>query len=267
MSTARLLALDLDGTLVGADLTISSQVKTALQEAREQNVAACIVTGRLYRATRRFVAELGLTTPVICYQGAGIYDATTGALLRAKPLSNAMTLRVTRAAKDEGMHVQLYAGDDYFVEELNEYSELYTRLAGVEPVVVASLEESFARRDSLKVVLIAHAERAAECLMKARAFCGEQAYVTRSFPEFIEILDPTVNKGEALQFVCSLVGVSLCDVVAIGDSWNDAPLLDAAGFSIAMGSAPLELRARADAVVGDAENDGVAEAIHKYVLR
>jgi len=267
LSAARLLALDLDGTLVGSDLKIRPRVKTALDKAREQNVAGCIVTGRLYRATRRFVAELHLSAPVICYQGAGIYEAATGALLRAKPLCNELVLRVTRTAKDDGMHVQLYAGDDYFVEELNEYSELYARLAGVAPVVVGSLEEAFAHRDSLKIVLIARANRAADYLSRARALWGGEAYVTRSFPEFIEILNPAVNKGEALEFVCSHLGVSMLDVVAIGDSWNDAPLLDAAGFSIAMGSAPPELRSHADAVVSDAEHDGVAEAIYKYVLR
>ncbi|MDQ6933631.1 MAG: Cof-type HAD-IIB family hydrolase [Candidatus Eremiobacteraeota bacterium] len=248
-------------------MKIRPLVKTALQKAREQNVAGCIVTGRLYRATRRFADELRFLAPVICYQGAGIYDATTGAILREMSLSSHMTMRVTRAAKKDGMHVQLYAGDNYFVEEVNEYSRLYAHVAGVQPVVVESLEETFAGRDSLKIVLIAHANGAAEYLSRVRSLCGAEAYVTRSLPEFIEILHPAVNKGEALGFVCSHLGISLQDVLAIGDSWNDAPLLDAAGFAVAMGSAPPEIQSNADAVVSDVEHDGVAEAINNYVLR
>ena len=95
---------------------------------------------------------------------------------------------------------------------------------------------------------------------------GKKAYVTRSYPEFVEILDPHVDKGEALRFVAARLGVEMHDVAAIGDSWNDAPLLEAAGFGIAMGSAPDELRKVAKAVVSDVQADGVAEAIERYVL-
>ena len=80
------------------------------------------------------------------------------------------------------------------------------------------------------------------------------------------MLDPTVDKGSALRFVAKRLGVPSEETMAIGDSWNDAPLLEAAGFGVAMGSAPQELRAIADAVVGDVAHDGVAEAIGKYVL-
>ena len=80
------------------------------------------------------------------------------------------------------------------------------------------------------------------------------------------MLDPSVDKGAALRFVAGRFGVGIDETLAIGDSWNDAPLLEAAGFAVAMGSAPAELRAVADAIVGDLAHDGVAEAIDKYVL-
>jgi hydroxymethylpyrimidine pyrophosphatase-like HAD family hydrolase len=86
-------------------------------------------------------------------------------------------------------------------------------------------------------------------------------------PEFVEILNPTVDKGDAFRYVAARLGVAMEDTVAIGDSWNDAPMLEAAGFAIAMGSAPDELRAIAREVVADVAHDGVAEAIDRYVLR
>jgi hydroxymethylpyrimidine pyrophosphatase-like HAD family hydrolase len=96
--------------------------------------------------------------------------------------------------------------------------------------------------------------------------CGDDAYVTRSNPEFVEMLSPKVDKGLALTLVASELGIAIEDVLAIGDSYNDLPLLRTAGFGVAMGSGPPELKAEADAVVGDVEHDGVAEAIERFVL-
>ncbi|MBV9027458.1 MAG: HAD family phosphatase, partial [Candidatus Eremiobacteraeota bacterium] len=77
---------------------------------------------------------------------------------------------------------------------------------------------------------------------------------------------PGVDKGAALEFVAARLGIAMEDTVAIGDSWNDAPLLRAAGFAIAMGSAPPELQSLADACVGDLDHEGVAEALKAFVL-
>jgi hypothetical protein len=79
-------------------------------------------------------------------------------------------------------------------------------------------------------------------------------------------MNSNVNKGKSLEIVARYLDVPMEAVLAIGDSWNDAPLLQAAGFGVAMGSAPAELRQVADAVVADVENDGVAEAVERFVL-
>jgi Cof subfamily protein (haloacid dehalogenase superfamily) len=115
-------------------------------------------------------------------------------------------------------------------------------------------------------VIIAEAPVAAQYAEKVRGILDGRANVTRSLPEFVEVLDPSVNKGTALRFVAKRLGLQSEETMAIGDSWNDAQLLEAAGFGVAMGSAPEELRAVADAVVADVAHDGVAEAIEKYVL-
>jgi hypothetical protein len=80
------------------------------------------------------------------------------------------------------------------------------------------------------------------------------------------MLNPKVDKGVALREVAAILGVPMERVAAIGDSYNDLPLLRAAAFGIAMGSAPDGLKAEAHAVVGDVEHDGVAEAIDRYIL-
>ena len=95
---------------------------------------------------------------------------------------------------------------------------------------------------------------------------GDRAYLTRSNVDFVEVLDPNVNKGVALAFVAKQYGATVEETLAVGDAWNDLPLLKAAGIGVAMGSGPPELLQQADAVVADVAHDGVAEAIERFVL-
>jgi Cof subfamily protein (haloacid dehalogenase superfamily) len=262
----KLVAFDVDGTLVGRDLTISQRVRDAIAKMRAAGITGCLVTGRMYRATLPFARELHLDAPVICYQGAAIIDPVTDEILDHVALGNDIVRDLIGIAERERMQLQLYRNDEYYCEARNRFSDLYASLSMTEPVIVPSLREAFWYSPATKAVIVADApdaERYAETLLQR--FAG-RAYVTRSLPEFVEVLDPAVDKGAALRFVAARLGVAMEDTLAIGDSWNDAPLLEAAGFAVAMGSAPPELRAIADACVADVAHDGVAEALETYVL-
>ncbi len=263
----RFVALDLDGTLVGEDLVLRPRVLQAVAAARARGVQLTIVTGRMFQAARPFARTLGIDGPMVCYQGAAIYDAASGATLRETPVHQDVTRDTLAWAHEHGVHAQCYANDTLYVDQINRFSKRYTDLARVEPVVVPSLREAFAERPTIKIVLVDDAERANQHLTALRALLGPRAYLTRSHVDFVEVVDPAVNKGEALAFVAQRYGVSLEETMAVGDAWNDVPLLDAAGVGIAMGSGPPELVAHADHVVGDVAHDGVAEAIERYVLQ
>ncbi|MGA8533848.1 MAG: Cof-type HAD-IIB family hydrolase [Candidatus Tumulicola sp.] len=263
---AKLVALDLDGTLIGRDLVITEPVRRSIARMREAGILGCLVTGRMYRATLPFARELHFDTPVICYQGAAIIDPVSDEVLRHAALSNPVVRELIAVTESDGVHLQLYRNDEYYAESRNRFSDLYASLAKTDPVIVPSLREAFAYSEATKAVVVADAPDAARYAEKLREQLKARAYVTRSLPEFVEILNPTVDKGDSLAFVSARLGVPMSETVAIGDSWNDAPLLRAAGFGIAMGSAPPELREIAGAIVGDVAHDGVAEAIERYVL-
>jgi Cof subfamily protein (haloacid dehalogenase superfamily) len=262
----RLIALDLDGTVIGPDLVVRDRVRQAVIRAQAQGIAVTIVTGRMFAATTPFAHALGLSGPVVCYQGAGIFDAASGSVMMQTPLAQDVTREVLARAHADRFHAQCYAGDRLYVDAMNEWTRKYIALSRVEPVVVPSLREKFATEPTLKIVLIDEAERATAYTQTLKERLGSRAYVTRSHPDFVEVLDPAVDKGRALRFVADHYGVPMDATLAVGDSWNDLPLLTAAGMGIAMGSAPPEVLARADAVVGDVAHDGVAEAIERYAL-
>jgi Cof subfamily protein (haloacid dehalogenase superfamily) len=262
----RLVAFDVDGTLVGRNLTISPTVRCSIGDMQRAGIAGCLVTGRMYRATLPFVRELGFEAPVICYQGAAIIDPASDEILEHTALANEVVRDLVAIVERDGLHLQLYRNDEYYCEARNRFSDLYAALSLTEPVVVPSLREAFAFSPATKGVVVADASEAERYAETLRVALGDRAYVTRSLPEFVEVLDPRVDKGAALRFVAARLGVPMEQTAAIGDSWNDAPLLRAAGVGIAMGSAPAELRAVADAVVADLDHDGVAEALQRFVL-
>ena len=264
--TPKLVAFDVDGTLVGRDLTISEAVRAAIGRMRDAGIAGCLVTGRMYRATLPFARELHFDAPIVCYQGAAVIDPASDEVLHHLVLENDVVSDLVDAAERDRAHLQLYRNDEYYCEQRNRFSDFYASLAQTQPVIVPSLREAFAYSGATKAVIVADAPDAARYAERLQEALGDRAYVTRSLPEFVEAINPKVDKGDALRLVAQRLGASMKDVVAIGDSWNDAPLLRAAGFGIAMGSAPEELRAVAQAVVGDVAHDGVAEAIERYVL-
>ena len=261
----RLVALDLDGTLIGDDLVLRPRVRETVATAQARGIAVTIVTGRMFAAARPFARALAIEGPIVCYQGAAIFDVASGATLRQIPVRPDVARDTLAWAADHGVHAQCYADDTLYVDQIDRFSKRYTDLARVEPVLVPSLRAAFAERPTVKVVLVDDPERASQHLIALHALLGERAYITRSHVDFVEVIDPSVNKGEALALIARRYDVPLDETLAIGDAWNDVPLLDAAAVGVAMGSGPPELLEHADHVVADVAHDGVAEALERYV--
>jgi Cof subfamily protein (haloacid dehalogenase superfamily) len=261
-----LIAIDLDGTLIEPRQPVRPAPLAAVKRAMAAGIKITIVTGRMIVAAKPLADDLGLDGPIVCYQGAVIADAKTGRIERETPLANSVALRIYAAAKANDYHVQFYRDDKFYVEENNQYAQLYARTAGTPPVVVPSLPAAFAGQDSTKVNIVTDPARTPAALALMEATVGKDAYVTRSNPEFVEMLSPLVDKGVALREIAAHYGIPMDRVAAIGDSYNDLPLLRVAALRIAMGSAPDELKAEANAVVGDVVHDGVAEAIDRFVF-
>jgi Cof subfamily protein (haloacid dehalogenase superfamily) len=266
----RLLALDLDGTLVGPDRVIRPRVRRAVAAAIGSGVIVTIATGRMYRSSLPFAQSLGIVAPIICYQGAYIRDlpapdGTPGRLLLHRTLSGTVAREAIRWARQRGFdpHVNV---DDRLVMEANAASaEDYERRSGIGAEFVPDLPSAI-RGPVTKVLAVGTAPLPEESLPEARAVFHGRAQVTVSHPDYLEWNAPGVTKARAVRWLARRQGVPLAQAMAIGDQYNDAEMLAAVGHGVAMGGAPEAVRAAARHQTASFEDDGAALAIEALVL-
>ena len=266
MKPPALIAIDLDGTLIGPTLAIESRNRAAIERAVSLGSTICLASGRMFPAARPFATALRLPGPMIVLNGAAVYDAASAARLYAVPMQPTVALQAYDRLKAAGFHIQLYFGESLYVDEINDFARTYLAISRVEPVVVDDLRALLdgappAEIGPMKVLAVDTPARVAEYIPKIAARLGDAALVFKSQPNFLEVTDPGANKGAALDWIARSRGLDINDIAAIGDSDNDVPMLQAAGHSFAVANATPAARAAAQRVVASQEKCGVAEAL------
>jgi len=261
----KLLALDIDGTLVDRSLTVTPANLAALREAMAGGLRVVLATGRMFSSALRYAEQIGTEEPVIAYQGA-VVRRPDGTLLREWPLSPAAAADAVRLARELDLHLNLYADDHFFVERMGPGAELYASVAQLEPVLVDDLMK-VAAGGSTKAVFVDQPRRLEEVEALVRETLEPASRVTFSMPEFLEVVDRGVSKAVALDYVCAGYGIRPEEVIAAGDGPNDRELFEYCGLAVAPSDAIAEVIAAADATVAPPRQDGIAELVHRYVGR
>ena len=261
----RLLALDMDGTLFRQDLVISATVQAAITRAQQAGVLVILATGRMPAATRVFVTLLGLSGPQIYANGA-LVQSVAGEVVSHLPIAADVALGIVSYTSDRGFHVNAYVGDDVYVRRLSPEAEFTRSLNRLNPVVVDDIGAFVQLHEPTKMVIVRLPSVESGLLVEVQSAFRDRSLVFSSVPQYIEMVNPLVDKGRALTNLASILGFSLDRVAAVGDGDNDFTLLSAVGLPIAMGNGTERLKSIARHVVGSVEQDGVAEAIDRYIL-
>ncbi len=259
----RLVALDLDGTLLTSDKRVSARSRAAVGALVARGVTVMLCTGRPPRSSRAYAAELGLTDPYICFNGAAVYHPATGALAVRHHLEPGVArealARLRNAFPTVGVGLESDHGW-YLEPEVLARREAEARLGPGAPTDVGPAER-FIDAGAIKLLASAEGRSAAEL---AEAVAALPVGRTWSAGGLLELLDPRVDKGAALAERCSVAGIDRRAVAAFGDQRNDVEMIRWAGFGVAVANASEEVRAAADHVAGSNDDDGVAAVLESW---
>ena len=269
----KLLVLDIDGTIAGKSNQIRESVKQAIMSARSRGVKVAVATGRMYRSALRFHRDIGSTLPLICYQGAWIQDPATDKMLRHLPLTKQTALQLLDHFEEPHLRsllsINFYINDRLYVPEITDGTRLYAQRSGIEITEIKDLRRDIPG-DPTKVLALCENPEVLDGLLigMRERYTPAELYLTRSVATFFEATHPLANKGEAVRYLAEeLLGLQAANVMAIGDNFNDVEMISYAGVGVAMGNAPDAVKAGADWVAPDVEEDGAAAAIEQFVLR
>ncbi|MFI7245481.1 HAD family hydrolase [Streptomyces qinglanensis] len=258
----RLIATDLDGTLLRSDDTVSERTRTALQAATARGAAHIVVTGRAVPWTKQILADLGHHGLAVCAQGSQVYDAGSGRLLTSVTLDRrvaeqALTLlekevgTVAVAASRDGLDGEVLAGPGYRVHD------------GPLPYVPFEDRETIWRKP-LNKLYIQHPQLGDDELVKAaRAAVGDLVGVVMAGEGIVELLPLGLSKAKGLALAARRLKVRAAETLAFGDMPNDIPMFAWAGRGVAMENGHEELLAVADEVTASNDEDGIARVLER----
>lgn len=271
----KLVAVDLDGTLLNSMKQISDVNIKAILEAVKKGVGIVISSGRIFSGARTFADEAGLFKGfLIACNGALIKDLKTEKLVYSKLMNDEDALKVIDICHSEEIYFHAYVGDSLFSEKLELSSLNYYKKnqslpknQQVDIHITPNIEDMFCqgKASASKFVAISKdLEKLSRARRRVEQIKGVK--VMSSDSDNFEVVHNNVDKGTALALIAEKLNISKEEIIAIGDNENDLSMLEYAGLGVAMGNALPYVKKAADYVTGTNDDNGVAEVIKKFIL-
>ncbi len=266
-SKIKLIALDVDGTIMDKSFRISDRVKQAINKAVEKGIQVLIATGRMYSATVPIGVELGLKTPLIVYQGSMIKEfyKSDNTLLHHY-LDSRIALDIIHNARQKDVQINAYFDDKLYVEAESPILQEYASRRYI-PFYMVDGFESIENFQPTKILAMdKDPEKINRLVREFKEKYAGQLNITKSTDYFCEFINKKCSKADGIMFLARQWGVNRSEIMAIGDHDNDREMIDLAGIGVAMGNGHEEFKKSADHVTETVDNDGAALAIEKFAL-
>jgi Cof subfamily protein (haloacid dehalogenase superfamily) len=262
----RLVAADLDGTLMGRSLCFSPRVQAVCHELSRRGVQFTIATGRVFAEAMPYASQLPITAPLVCSQGGYVRSMASPSPLYEVTMPLDLAREVIHISRGARWHLHIYVDDIAHTERPIGSEALYRERFGMSVRCVPDLLASLCRPPAKFLIVTDEPEEAAQLDGALRLRFDGRLRIVRSHPIFVEGNPLGASKAEGLAWLSDHLGISRQEVMAIGDQDNDADMVAWAGLGVAMGNASPAVRAAADYVAPSVDEDGAADAIERFVL-
>lgn len=269
----KLIAIDMDGTLLNSKNEITKKTHEILKQAKEKGVNIVLTTGRVLKSALYYSKHLGLESYVIACNGGIIVDKQTSILYK-RPIPKDKMIQIMEVGKECSVYFHFYNEDTFFtnqyVKEVNDY---YSSASGkfkgqdVDVHLYEDDNEIMVRTD-LDIYKFLFIEPDLIKLSQVREKLSkiQGLSLSSSWGNNVEVMNNGVSKGTAISLLCDKLKISNENVMAIGDNENDLSMINFAGIGVAMENGNPLLKKTADFIAPSNEDDGVAYAIQKFVL-
>ncbi|TVQ97761.1 MAG: HAD family phosphatase [Spirochaetaceae bacterium] len=267
----RMIAVDLDDTLLRDDLSISDANRRALLAAEEAGVVVLLATGRVLASMLPYARQLGMLDRegyLISGNGTLLTRSDTGEELIRELLAPEDAVEVFRRIEAAGLPAEIYLGDVACASREDIWVDEDCRCSGLGKRIVPDFVDLLRSVPVPKLMIPGDPARLLDLCEQLQRQVGHRFNLVTSKPFFLEVLPGGSDKGTALRHLAEMLSIPREHVMAIGDSMNDAGMIEWAGFGVAMNNAIPRIRAIADWVTSCTnDQDGVAEAVNRFVLR
>lgn len=267
----RLIALDMDDTLLTSGLQISDRAVNAIQKLAAQKIFIVICTGRMQKGIEPFVRRLCLpqnefSRYAILSNGSLIFDLHSKREIFSRKVDYEILLRAKEEAARLGLPCQVYDSENSFSNVENNFSRKEVILSKIELKVPDDFD-SFLKQGFSKMLIPGDEQTIKKLFGILQNALGERAVIVISKPYFLEVLPPNSGKGEALEILSERLGIKMRDVMAFGDSMNDETMILKSGLSVAMRNGLQTIQDEAKFVTRFSnDEDGVADFLEEFVL-
>ena len=278
-----ILLADVDGTLVDSQKRITARAKAAIEKLTEAGIKFAVTSGRPPRGMKMIVEAVKLSAPLAAFNGGMLVEPDTMKVLVQQTLDAEIAQSVIDRVGEFGLVVWVYAGVDWYIQDLNSpHREKEERTVQFPPTVVKKFDEAL-RQGVAKVVgvsddyaLVAKAEKGIaeefEHGVHARSTttsrdCEPSVSAARSQPYYLDITHPKANKGSVVEMLADLLKIPPAEFATIGDMPNDVLMFKKSGYSIAMGQASEEVKKSATYVTAGMDDEGFAKAVEDFILK
>lgn len=266
----KLVAVDIDGTLVNSQREITPQVYEAVQEAKAAGVKVVITTGRPIAGVTKLLADLKLNEAdnyVITFNGGLVQETSTGQELVKETLTYADYLEIEHLARKLGVHMHAITKDGIYTANRNigKYTVHEATLVNM-PIFYRTPEE-MTDKEIVKIMFIDEPEVLDAAIAQIPASFADKYTLVKSQPFYLEVVNKAVSKGNAIRHLAEKLGITMADTMAIGDEENDRAMLEVVGHPVVMANGNPELKKIAKHITKSNDESGVAYAIREWVLK